>query len=158
MTLAPIVARIFRTSACAQTAECRRRPEQGAIVRSTPETARDSKDSHDLLLGDERELDADRDLVGQGACAVWQGCVPADAVVAPVYRRLEREVRAGLPGGVRRGWTPRAVRDDRTRESPGVTGLYPIGEGAGYAGGIVSAAVDGLRSALAIIGKYAPCG
>lgn len=35
-------------------------------------------------------------------------------------------------------------------------GLYPCGEGAGYAGGIMSAAVDGLRAAAAIIGRYAP--
>ena len=34
-------------------------------------------------------------------------------------------------------------------------GLYPCGEGAGYAGGIVSAAVDGLRVAAAIIAEYA---
>ena len=33
-------------------------------------------------------------------------------------------------------------------------GLYPCGEGAGYAGGIVSAAVDGLRVARAILAKY----
>ena len=43
-----------------------------------------------------------------------------------------------------------------TRETPGIEGLYPVGEGAGYAGGIVSAAVDGLRSAKAIVAKYAP--
>ncbi len=35
-------------------------------------------------------------------------------------------------------------------------GVYPAGEGAGYAGGIVSAAVDGLRAAEAIIREYAP--
>ena len=35
-------------------------------------------------------------------------------------------------------------------------GLYPCGEGAGYAGGIVSAAVDGLRAARAIVEKYRP--
>ncbi|MGM9679964.1 MAG: NAD(P)/FAD-dependent oxidoreductase [Eubacteriales bacterium] len=34
--------------------------------------------------------------------------------------------------------------------------LYPAGEGAGYAGGITSAAVDGIHSALAIMGKYKP--
>jgi uncharacterized FAD-dependent dehydrogenase len=50
----------------------------------------------------------------------------------------------------------RIVRDDTTRETPGVEGLYPVGEGAGYAGGIVSAAVDGLRTARAIVTKYAP--
>ncbi len=36
-----------------------------------------------------------------------------------------------------------------------VRGLYPCGEGAGYAGGIMSAAVDGLRVARAIIEEYA---
>ena len=37
--------------------------------------------------------------------------------------------------------------------SPGVAGLYPCGEGAGYAGGITSAAVDGLRCAEAVLKK-----
>ena len=37
-----------------------------------------------------------------------------------------------------------------------VRGLYPCGEGAGYAGGIMSAAVDGLKVAAAIIEEYAP--
>ena len=32
-----------------------------------------------------------------------------------------------------------------------LAGLYPVGEGAGYAGGIVSAAVDGIDSALAAL-------
>ena len=36
--------------------------------------------------------------------------------------------------------------------SPSLRGLYPCGEGAGYAGGIVSAAVDGIRCAEAVIG------
>ena len=44
----------------------------------------------------------------------------------------------------------------RARETPGLEGLYPVGEGAGYAGGIVSAAVDGLRTAKAVVAKYAP--
>ena len=35
--------------------------------------------------------------------------------------------------------------------SPSLKGLYPCGEGAGYAGGIVSAAVDGIRCAEAVI-------
>lgn len=64
---------------------------------------------------------------------------------------------ATLVGPEARGSAPvRIVRDEGTRETPGWEGLYPVGEGAGYAGGIVSAAVDGLRSATAIIGKYAP--
>ena len=35
-------------------------------------------------------------------------------------------------------------------------GLYPIGEGAGYAGGIMSAALDGLKAALEVIRIYKP--
>ncbi len=46
----------------------------------------------------------------------------------------------------------RIPRDDRTLEHPEVAGLYPAGEGAGYAGGIVSAAIDGMRCAEAAAG------
>ena len=64
---------------------------------------------------------------------------------------------ATLVGPEARGSAPaRIVRDETTRQTPGCEGLYPVGEGAGYAGGIVSAAVDGLRSALALIARYAP--
>jgi uncharacterized FAD-dependent dehydrogenase len=45
----------------------------------------------------------------------------------------------------------RVLRDPDTLESPGCAGLYPTGEGAGYAGGIVSAALDGARVAAAIL-------
>jgi uncharacterized FAD-dependent dehydrogenase len=63
---------------------------------------------------------------------------------------------ATLTGPESRGSSPvRIPRDDRTRECPTVAGLYPCGEGAGYAGGIVSAAVDGLRTARAIVARYA---
>ena len=41
----------------------------------------------------------------------------------------------------------RIPRCDDTLEHPQIHGLFPCGEGAGYAGGIVSAAMDGLRSA-----------
>jgi uncharacterized FAD-dependent dehydrogenase len=67
--------------------------------------------------------------------------------------------QATLVGPEARGSCPiRMLRDPETREAPGMPGLYPVGEGAGYAGGIVSAAVDGLRSALAVMAKYAPYG
>lgn len=63
---------------------------------------------------------------------------------------------AVLAGPEARGSSPvRIVRDAETRASPGIEGLYPVGEGAGYAGGIVSAAVDGLRSAKSVIAAYA---
>ncbi len=49
----------------------------------------------------------------------------------------------------------RILRTD-SFEAVGKENIYPCGEGAGYAGGIVSAAVDGIRVAGAIIEKYAP--
>jgi uncharacterized protein len=65
--------------------------------------------------------------------------------------------QATLVGPEARGSSPvRIVRDEATRATPGIEGIYPVGEGAGYAGGIVSAAVDGLRTAKAIIAKYKP--
>lgn len=48
----------------------------------------------------------------------------------------------------------RILRDETFQSS--VLGLYPCGEGAGYAGGITSAAVDGLKIAEAVAFKYAP--
>jgi uncharacterized FAD-dependent dehydrogenase len=106
-------------------------------------------------------------------CSYPRGLVLADVaeLVPPIIREalmhglpiLDRRWHgkylqdAYLVGPESRGSSPvRIIRDDRTRESPGIAGLYPIGEGAGYAGGIVSAAVDGLRSALAVIARYAP--
>jgi uncharacterized FAD-dependent dehydrogenase len=74
--------------------------------------------------------------------ARWQGrFVPEATIVGP-------EARGSSP--------IRMPRDNDTLESTGVAGLYPIGEGAGYAGGIVSAAVDGLRAAKSIVARYAP--
>lgn len=65
--------------------------------------------------------------------------------------------QATLVGPEARGSSPvRFPRDNHSLESVGIGGLYPIGEGAGYAGGIVSAALDGLRAARAIISRYAP--
>lgn len=50
----------------------------------------------------------------------------------------------------------RILRDMDTLNSISIENLYPCGEGAGYSGGIVSSAVDGLRVALKLIEKY-PC-
>jgi uncharacterized protein len=50
----------------------------------------------------------------------------------------------------------RIPRDEKTLQHPQIKGLYPCGEGAGYAGGIVSAAIDGERVANIIIGQLKP--
>lgn len=47
----------------------------------------------------------------------------------------------------------RILRNNETLESVGLKGLYPCGEGAGYAGGIISAAVDGIKCAEKVIEK-----
>ena len=47
----------------------------------------------------------------------------------------------------------RILRHTETLESVALRGLYPCGEGAGYAGGIISAAVDGIKCAEKIINK-----
>lgn len=49
----------------------------------------------------------------------------------------------------------RILRDD-DRQSPTVKGLYPMGEGAGYAGGIMSAALDGAETAIRVMVAYKP--
>jgi hypothetical protein len=45
----------------------------------------------------------------------------------------------------------RIPRDKETLQHPQVKCLYPCGEGAGYAGGIVSAAIDGMNCADAVL-------
>lgn len=57
------------------------------------------------------------------------------------------ETRTSAPVRIQRGDDLCAI---------GHASIYPCGEGAGYAGGITSAAVDGLRIAMAIIAKFAP--
>ena len=63
---------------------------------------------------------------------------------------------AVLTGVESRTSSPVRVLRDESLQSQ-VAGVYPCGEGAGYAGGIMSAAVDGLRVAGEIIGTYRPC-
>ena len=43
---------------------------------------------------------------------------------------------------------------NETLESTNVKGLYPTGEGAGFAGGIISAAVDGIKVAEHIVNRF----
>ena len=46
----------------------------------------------------------------------------------------------------------RILRDEEMKGS--IQGLYPCGEGAGYAGGIISAAMDGMKAAEAVLRSY----
>jgi hypothetical protein len=61
----------------------------------------------------------------------------------------------GLLTGVEtRTSSPVRVTRDSDMQGVGLSNLFPVGEGAGYAGGIVSAAVDGIRAAEKIIEIY----
>lgn len=64
-----------------------------------------------------------------------------DAVITAVESRTSAPVR---------------ILRDAEGEATRMKGLYPVGEGAGYAGGIVSAAVDGMHAAERIISRYQP--
>jgi len=67
-----------------------------------------------------------------------RGFVTAEATLIGIESRTSAPVRI--------------LRDERY-ESPGVRGLYPAGEGAGYAGGIMSSAIDGIKIADTIAAK-----
>jgi len=56
-----------------------------------------------------------------------------------------------LTGFETRSSSPVRIVRDESLQSTGLTGLYPCGEGAGYAGGIMSSAIDGIRCAEKII-------
>ena len=58
---------------------------------------------------------------------------------------------AVLTGPETRSSSPVRILRDGFKQSPILRGLYPTGEGAGYAGGIMSAAIDGIEAAEAII-------
>jgi uncharacterized FAD-dependent dehydrogenase len=98
-----------------------------------------------------------------GRLADLTGCLPEFVtdtlrLALPVFgQRLPGfdAADAVLTGVETRSSSPvRIVRDDSFEASLG--GLYPAGEGAGYAGGIMSSAVDGIRVAEAVAQKYAP--
>jgi uncharacterized FAD-dependent dehydrogenase len=67
----------------------------------------------------------------------WPGFIHEQALLVAAETRTSAPVRI--------------LRDPTTLESPALAGLYPAGEGAGYAGGIVSSALDGARVAAAIV-------
>lgn len=69
-----------------------------------------------------------------------QGFDMPEAVVTAVESRTSAPVR---------------ILRDANGEAKGLSGLYPTGEGAGYAGGIVSAAVDGMRAAELVMARFA---
>ncbi|MDO8949980.1 MAG: hypothetical protein Q7V61_05615 [Actinomycetota bacterium] len=88
-------------------------------------------------------------------------CLPEFVVsslreAAPVFERKMRGFAtqdALLTGVETRSSSPVRVQRDDTLQS-NLRGVYPCGEGAGYAGGIMSAAVDGIRCAEAVLARH----
>ena len=77
-------------------------------------------------------------------------------------RNFDRKIRgfggdkAVITGPETRTSSPLRITRGEDMQALGIGGLYPCGEGAGYAGGIVSAAVDGVRVAQCIAESYKP--
>ena len=90
-------------------------------------------------------------------------CLPPFVVAAirdalPAFGRRIRgfdHPDAVMTGVETRTSSPLRIRRGPDRQSPSVRGLFPAGEGAGYAGGIMSAAIDGIRTAEALASDLA---
>jgi uncharacterized FAD-dependent dehydrogenase len=80
------------------------------------------------------------------AVAAMREAIPAFARQIPGFALPE----AVLTGVETRTSSPLRITRGDDLQSVNVKGLYPAGEGAGYAGGILSAAVDGIRAAEAV--------
>ncbi len=87
-----------------------------------------------------------------------RGSLPDEALVAirEALPAFERQIRgfamadAVLTGVETRTSSPLRITRGKDLQSLNVAGLYPAGEGAGYAGGIMSAGVDGIEAAEAL--------
>ena len=85
-------------------------------------------------------------------------CLPGFVVetLRPAILKMDNKLRgfamndAVMTAVESRSSSPIRIVRDESFQSPAVKGLYPAGEGAGYAGGIISTAVDGIKVAEAI--------
>ncbi len=100
---------------------------------------------------------------GVATCDLWRILPPFVAQgLADGLRAFGRQLRgfdsddAVLTGVETRTSAPLRILRGEDMQSVSCPGLYPVGEGAGYAGGIVSAAIDGMRAAEAVISRFAP--
>jgi len=101
---------------------------------------------------------------GETSLADLAGMMPEGTaeIFAAGLREFGKKIRgydspdAVLTGFETRMTAPYRMTRGKDMISPECGNLYPCGEGAGWAGGITSAAVDGLRAAIALTGKYKP--
>ena len=127
-----------------------------------PEKARSSLSPYEqAVMGDAlKELRSEIDPSPEGKTIESIEVLPREvgAALRVGVNSFERTMRgfmteeAQLVGVETRTSAPvRISRDEVRLESPSHPGLYPCGEGAGFAGGIVSAAIDGMRVAEAVL-------
>ncbi len=97
------------------------------------------------------------------AFAELDGCLPpyVTATIREAIPFFEARVQGfAMPEALLTGVETRSsspVRIDRDGQlEASVRGLYPVGEGAGYAGGIISSAVDGIKAAEQVASRYKP--
>lgn len=100
-----------------------------------------------------------------GFCSVdLHSILPSEIgeVLARALRSFDQKIRgfagreATLCGIESRTSSPLRILRDDSGQSINLRGLFPAGEGAGYAGGITSSAVDGLRTAEKLMSQYGP--
>lgn len=100
-------------------------------------------------------------FTGKVKFAELKNCLPPfiTAALRDGLMNFERKMKGfalgdGILTGVEmRTSAPLCITRDKNLQSVGLAGLYPAGEGAGYAGGIMSASLDGIRTALAVLDR-----
>ena len=139
--------------------------EQAASIHNSQCTIHNSAAAPAQRMKDFVEGRASKDLP---KCSYLPGIVPSRLdqwLPAGIGKRLQQGFRdfdkkypgfltndAVIVGVESRSSSPvRILRDPETMESVSTPGLYPCGEGAGYAGGITSSALDGINAALKIV-------
>ena len=99
-------------------------------------------DAPDVVTGKFINGEVDIAAVPVNLAAVLSNKTEGEAVMIAVETRTSSPVRI--------------LRDNKTLQHVSLRGLYPCGEGAGYAGGIVSAAIDGERCAECLASELFP--
>lgn len=88
--------------------------------------------------------------------------IPVGEVLNRAIQDFDRKIKgfagekATMTGIETRTSAPVRITRNQNGEATHLQGLFPAGEGAGYAGGIMSAAVDGIRSAERLMAQYRP--